>query len=795
MNDTRNLQKVLLLSLLLFFFWTLPAIGYEVTSLTQLTNGSIAESGCTFNANGTKIAYRNMHSPYSWNNCDIWVMNTNGSGKTQITTDSRGEFDPRFAPDGRITYTKEFGSNDYDLWIVNGNGSNPYSLIGGSYRQTSCRWNPSGNKLVYCSEYQYQGPSEIWTANPDGSAKVQLTNHNIDGYRQGEPVYSRSGNLIAYTNTVTNTSKSAVWVMNANGSGKHQITSGSSSQTPMFWWPDDSKIGYTQNGEVWLHNLSTGTDELLLSVGGGNIGWCDLSSDGTKLVFDASDSHIWIGDVSSGSQEPDITVNLTGEAFDLAHDLVISWEGASEETVLESCALEGEDLMPYIISAADNTVFVPAMCFPYSTSLELNIGLRVNGTLVEETHQLDVESGLKEFIDLSNAMPWDVLAVAIGEEWPDVLGENIEYLDFAASIDNLMDALSEQDYALAMSVLFSQGESALFSSMYGGGSLFTIDQFGDWMIFKPNRNAFTDEEWELVQQQPVLTKGLMSYGLGISRLLELLASSWTPAGAWIFPSPYLPPEVSFPMQQQAFLDLAWAFHDMQEEISKWFEDLFHVFVMSPVEIEIVDPLGRILTQTTSDIPYTFFIITQEPPVNHPVEHYYTYMPESGDYTIFAYPALDSVPEDVFSIYAIIYGEEEILAEDTMVANIPQEGYSLRVVPPLKGMLKIAPDTLNRNSKGKWITCYIELPEDYDVSQINVNSLMLQNNVIAESEPTKIGDYDSDGISDLMVKFDRRQLIGLLEAGEQVIDLTGQLIDGTPLVGIDTIRIINPKEDE
>ncbi len=299
MNDGRNSQRVLLLSLLLFFFWTLPVIGYEVTNLTQLTNGSIAESGCTFNANGTKIAYRNMHSPYFWANCDIWVMNTNGSGKTQITTDSRGEFEPRFAPDGRITYTKEFGSNDYDLWIVNGDGSSPHSLIGGSYRQTTCRWHPSGNKLVYCSEYM-QDAAEIWTANPDGSGKVRLTNHTLDGYGQNNPIYSRSGNLIAYANYSTSSTPPHLWVMNANGSGKHQIVFGSAGQNPMFWWPDDSIIGYIQDGELCLHNLSTGTEELLLSVPGGNIGWCDLSLDGTKLVFDSPDGHIWIGDVVSG---------------------------------------------------------------------------------------------------------------------------------------------------------------------------------------------------------------------------------------------------------------------------------------------------------------------------------------------------------------------------------------------------------------------------------------------------------------------------------------------------------------
>lgn len=293
---------------LLLFFWTLPASGYEVTDLTQLTNGSIAETGCAFNADSTKIAYRNMHSPYSWDNCDIWVMNTNGSSKTQITTDSRGEFDPRFAPDGRITYTKEFGSNDYDLWIVNGDGSSPHSLIGGSYRQTTCRWHPSGNKLVYCSEYQYQGPSEIWTANADGTSQTQLTDHIVDGYGQGNPVYSRSGNLIAYANYATNGEQPHIWIMNADGSGKQQITSGTEGQNPMFWWPDDSKIGYTRDGDVWLHNLSTGADEFLFSMPSGSINWCDLSSDGTKLVFDAPDNHIWIGSITSELQ-PDLIVN------------------------------------------------------------------------------------------------------------------------------------------------------------------------------------------------------------------------------------------------------------------------------------------------------------------------------------------------------------------------------------------------------------------------------------------------------------------------------------------------------
>ncbi len=273
---------------------------YRVVNIRQLTDGVIGESGCAFNADGTKVAYRNFHPPYSWNYCDIWTMNTNGSSQTQITTASNGEFNPSFLPDGRITYTKEFGGNDYDIWMVNANGSNPHSFIGGSYRQQSSCWHPNGNKIVYESEYQYAGPTEIWTADSNGSNKIKLTDHTTDGYAQSFPIYSRSGSLIAYASPATSSAEYHIWVMNANGSNKQQITLGDKTQYPMFWWPDDSRIGYTENGKVYLRDIANGTDQLLLEIPGATIDECDLSTDGTKLVFalsDGSEFHIWIGDV------------------------------------------------------------------------------------------------------------------------------------------------------------------------------------------------------------------------------------------------------------------------------------------------------------------------------------------------------------------------------------------------------------------------------------------------------------------------------------------------------------------
>ena len=112
-------------------------------------------------------------------------------------------------------------------------------------------------------------------------------------------------------------------------------------------------------------------------------------------------------------------------------------------------------------------------------------------------------------------------------------------------------------------------------------------------------------------------------------------------------------------------------------------------------------------------------------------------------------------------------------------------------PTIEAAIDIDPDTLNLNSKGKWITCYIELPENYDVEDIDVSTIKLNNQVPAESHPTGIGDEDDDGVPDLMVKFDREAVQKILQAGDEVdITVTGELKDETSFEGSDTIRVID-----
>jgi len=116
-------------------------------------------------------------------------------------------------------------------------------------------------------------------------------------------------------------------------------------------------------------------------------------------------------------------------------------------------------------------------------------------------------------------------------------------------------------------------------------------------------------------------------------------------------------------------------------------------------------------------------------------------------------------------------------------------------------INIDPDTLNLNSEGKWITCYIELSEGYNVAKISLDSVTLECSSytasIAENGPFEVGDYDGDGIPDLMVKFDRNNLITYLKNCGNLLDqvslgIIGS-IDDKVFGGSDTIKVIGDKK--
>jgi parallel beta-helix repeat protein len=157
------------------------------------------------------------------------------------------------------------------------------------------------------------------------------------------------------------------------------------------------------------------------------------------------------------------------------------------------------------------------------------------------------------------------------------------------------------------------------------------------------------------------------------------------------------------------------------------------------------------------------------------------------------PCLDAGDNDASGLLEFDFdGNPRIVDGDgNGFAVVDMGAFENQGVIAIEATIDIDPDTLNLTSKGRWITAYIELPAGYNVADIDVSTLLLNDSVPAESKPASIGDDDNDEIIDLMAKFDRAAVESLLELGENVeITVSGSLTDGTQFVGIDIIRVIS-----
>jgi hypothetical protein len=106
---------------------------------------------------------------------------------------------------------------------------------------------------------------------------------------------------------------------------------------------------------------------------------------------------------------------------------------------------------------------------------------------------------------------------------------------------------------------------------------------------------------------------------------------------------------------------------------------------------------------------------------------------------------------------------------------------------IAAVVDIDPDTINLKSKGKWITAYIGLPEPYDAGDIDLDTIVLKKDEFEVG--AEYGEFESGRVK---VKFPRAAVQSVLEPGEVELTVLGELEDGTPFEGTDTVRVIEPQ---
>jgi dipeptidyl aminopeptidase/acylaminoacyl peptidase len=266
------------------------ALGAGVTP-AQAGAGSVVNGRIAFNADRD-------------GNGEIYRMNTDGSGQTNLTNDPGDDYDSAWSFDGRrLAFTTTRDGNG-EIYVMNGDGSAQTNISNNSAYDLLPTWSPDGTKITFVSNRG--GTFDIWVMNADGSGPTNLT----DGDGGSWPAWSPDGSKIAFESD--RDGDYDIYVMNAaDGSGVTNVTNTSEWEREAVWSPDGTRLAFLSGGDVWVMNLD--------GSGGANLTQTaeteyspDWSPDGTKIVYErevGSDLEIYAMNAAGGSAQTDISNN------------------------------------------------------------------------------------------------------------------------------------------------------------------------------------------------------------------------------------------------------------------------------------------------------------------------------------------------------------------------------------------------------------------------------------------------------------------------------------------------------
>jgi hypothetical protein len=284
-----------------------------------------ATAGAALSANivfVTHPSHAACDAPAGSDPCHVAVMNTDGVGRV-ITSGAGNDVDPAWSPDGtRIVFARAMGGN-YDIWVMNADGSGQTQLTHGPRNERYPSWSPDGTHIAYRGYPNVTGGSAIFTMDRFGASQTAVP-HTSGG---DQPAWSPDGQRIAYTATATSDPKDdRIWVIGVGGDSPRQLTNtpGVSDRYPA-WFPSATTIAFrrldpaTPGRELWqiacddaqCRTGGTVTD-LTSALGVGRA--ASWSPDATSVVFVSfrggdRDGEIWIGSPTHAIPTRQLTFN------------------------------------------------------------------------------------------------------------------------------------------------------------------------------------------------------------------------------------------------------------------------------------------------------------------------------------------------------------------------------------------------------------------------------------------------------------------------------------------------------
>jgi TolB protein len=285
---------------------------------------------------------------------DIFVMDADGdadgSGRTNLTAEMgiRGAANAAWSADGeKIAFAAATFMVDHlesDIYTMNADGSGKTNLANDAATNWGrLSWFPSGNRIAYSSVSDLdpaQSDLYVLYLGPDGSVvdKVKLT--NTANYSEEDPAVSPDGTRIAFARYDPDSFRYDVYVMKAEPQSPtnrpKRLTAGPGGGNLPDWSPDGAKIAfvrylppgegypdYQPNLEIFVMNAN-GTRKTNLTRNAASDAEPAFSPDGKYIAFSSNRaepqgrSDIW--KMGADGSNPTRLTSPTTEFFNAAPD-------------------------------------------------------------------------------------------------------------------------------------------------------------------------------------------------------------------------------------------------------------------------------------------------------------------------------------------------------------------------------------------------------------------------------------------------------------------------------------------
>ena len=184
-----------------------------------------------------------FHSNRDGNN-NIYVMNPDGSGQIRLTSEASNDQRADISPDGnQIAFASNRSggiASHFEIFVMNSDGGDVRQLSFTSTASTNTwpRWSPNGEWIAFQSTVS--GTSQIYKIRPDETELTQLTFTGVNQF----PAWSPDGTRLAVRRDVD------IYVIDLTGGSDpvRLTTVGPLNQMPS-WSPDGTRIAFMSTRE------------------------------------------------------------------------------------------------------------------------------------------------------------------------------------------------------------------------------------------------------------------------------------------------------------------------------------------------------------------------------------------------------------------------------------------------------------------------------------------------------------------------------------------------------------------